>query len=225
HIPFVLDLPESDNTDPAALGTLRGHLARANPQSKALIEAVAARASSPESESGSKSDTGSPPVLERDVMVLFNAPVHHYVTPKFYTETKPATGKVVPTWDYAAVQVYGKATVHCDARADATSAFLSKQITDLSAHAETEIMGHERPWQVADAPDSYVELLKKAIIGIEIRIESMGGKWKMSQESGEGDLNGVIHGFEGLGTEDGSRMAEIIRERRELRDARKNAHP
>ncbi|KAI0682290.1 putative FMN-binding domain-containing protein, partial [Cerioporus squamosus] len=115
HIPWLLDVPpDAKETD---LGTLRGHMARANPQVKAMIAELTS--------SGSRT-------LSRDVLVLFNLPAHHYVTPKFYTETKPATGKTAPTWDYAAVQVYGRATVYFDAKAEETDAFLSRSLRDLS---------------------------------------------------------------------------------------------
>ena len=61
-----------------------------------------------------------------------------------------------------------------------------------------------------------VALLKKAIVGVEIEITDMGGKWKMSQEMGEGDREGVVEGFEGMGTELGRCMAQTVRERAEL---------
>jgi transcriptional regulator len=64
--------------------------------------------------------------LEQEVLVLFTATSHHYVTPKFYTETKPVTAKVVPTWNYSAVQGYGRATLYFDSKSDVTSEFLSK---------------------------------------------------------------------------------------------------
>lgn len=93
HVPWVLDVPE----DPSgtAAGKLRGHMARANPQTKALIEAVT---NSQIAKGNTEHLNG---VLEQEVMVLFNGPVHHYVTPKFYKETKPATGKVVSTFSKA----------------------------------------------------------------------------------------------------------------------------
>lgn len=206
HIPWILDV-QDDNSE-TELGTLRGHMARANPQSKSLIEHLSA--------SAPPTATTGPRKLERDVMVLFNGPAHHYVTPKFYVDTKPATGKVVPTWNYAAVQVYGKLSVYYDTRDPSTDAFLSRAVADLSQLAETQIMGYERPWQVGDAPGSYVELLKKAIIGIEIEITDMGGKWKMSQEMKEGDNQGVEDGFNALGTEEGKKMAGMVRTRRKV---------
>lgn len=196
HIPWILDVEDEAST--TEFGTLRGHMARANPQTKAIIDSLAS--------DGSPSSNQ----LEKEVMILFNSPVHHYVTPKFYKETKPTTAKVVPTWDYTAVQVYGKATIYLDSTADL---FLTKQIADLSQYSETHIMKHESPWQVDDAPAKYVELLKKAIIGIEVKITDMGGKWKMSQELKEGDRQGVIEGFKGMGSEEGMKLAETIKER------------
>ncbi|ATY59403.1 FMN-binding split barrel [Cordyceps militaris] len=216
HIPFLLDV--EDESSETEQGVLRGHMARANPHSKALVEAATA--------AGASSD-GS---LPHEVLVLFNSPVQHYVTPKFYTETKPATGKVVPTWNYAAAQVYGRITVHHDTASSAAAArFLSKQLADLSDMSERAIMGYTgegaapTAWKVADAPDRYTALLSKAIIGIEITIDRLQGKFKMSQEMGDGDRAGVVAGFRGLGTELGDRMAATVEERAELKKARKAA--
>ncbi|GJN74076.1 transcriptional protein [Purpureocillium lilacinum] len=212
HIPFILDV--KDDADESELGVLRGHLARQNPQSKAMMDAAAQEPSAQN-------------VLEDEVMVLFSAAAHHYVTPKFYTETKPSTGKVVPTWNYAAAQAYGKARIFYDSKADETGAFLSQQIHDLSKHAETSVMGYTGagdrpgPWSVSDAPEPYIKLLQKNIIGIEITIERLEGKFKMSQEMQRGDRDGVIQGFENLGSEVGSQMADLVRERAELKEARK----
>ncbi|KAH7119914.1 putative FMN-binding domain-containing protein [Dendryphion nanum] len=207
HIPWVLDI--SDDTDGENLGTLRGHMARANPQAKSIIEHL---------KSTSEED-GKPRTLTEDVMILFNGPAHHYVTPKFYRETKPTTGKVVPTWNYSAVQVYGRATIYFDSKSPTTSSYLDKQIRDLSNNAEKQIMGFtEKPWEVDDAPVNYVEALKKAIIGLEIEITDLGGKWKMSQEMSKGDREGVAEGFEGLGSEVGRAMGRCVREKGEVRE-------
>lgn len=206
HIPFVFDSQDDDSP-----GTLRGHMARQNPQAKAMIEALQAQ-----------STTASQ--LEEEVLILFNGPAHHYVTPKFYTETKPDTGKVVPTWNYSAVQAYGKITVYHDAKSEHTNEYLTKQLHELSQQSETEIMGYTGKdgkadsWKVTDAPDRYIELKKKGIIGIEIRIERLEGKAKMSQEMAEGDRRGVVDGFTRLGTENGNEMARTVEERGELRN-------
>ncbi|WVQ84783.1 hypothetical protein IAT38_006940 [Cryptococcus sp. DSM 104549] len=201
HIPFVLDTasPDDDSEDK---GTLRAHMARANPQAKAIVETLR--------ESGEQE-------LEQDVLILFNSPVHSYVTPKFYVETKPADGKVVPTWDYAAVQVYGKARVYY-ANDGATGAFLQQQVEDLSEQGEQRMLKKqgregEKTWKVGDAPEKYVEILKKAIIGLEIKISKIEGRFKLSQEEGDGDWTGVVEGFKAIGTEEGKAMAAMIEER------------
>ncbi|KAF5337658.1 hypothetical protein D9758_012996 [Tetrapyrgos nigripes] len=217
HIPFILDV--SDDESPTELGKLRGHMARANPQTKAMIAELTSRASA-DSSSSSKTCT-----LSKEVLVLFNGPVHHYVTPKFYKQTKPTTGKVVPTWDYAAVQVYGRVTIYHDTQDDETDAFISRAISDLTSFSETTQTGrgveHGEPWGVEDSPETYVALLKKAIIGIEIEITDIGGKWKMSQEMKGGDHEGVIEGFEAMGSEAGKAMAETVRQRGKLADEKK----
>ncbi|KAK1494747.1 transcriptional regulator [Colletotrichum tamarilloi] len=103
HNPFVLDA--QDESSDFELGRLRGHLARANPQSKDIVEEL------------SRGESGTAVItLQRNVLVVFTSPVQHYVTPRFYTEKKPVNGKVVPTWNYSAVQVYGKATVYINSK-------------------------------------------------------------------------------------------------------------
>ena len=201
HIPFILDL---DETDDSKLSTLRGHIARQNPQSKAIIESL-----------GAPTQTR---VLDQEVLVLFTSTIQHYVTPKFYTQTKPDSGKVVPTWNYAAAQVYGKARIYHKSAAEETVEFLVKQIDDLSRYAEEDLMGHEKAWKVADAPERYIELLRKNIIGIEIEIDRMEGKFKMSQEM-SGDRNGIVDGFESLETGIGQKMASLVKERGDFKDA------
>ncbi|KAK2749087.1 hypothetical protein CKAH01_06584 [Colletotrichum kahawae] len=201
HVPFVLDV--DNESDDAELGRLRGHLARQNPQSKAMIDAI-------------QSSNDSSTTLEQEVLVLFTAAPHHYVTPKFYTETKPTTAKA-----------YGRATVHFDSKSDTASSFLSKQIDDLSRHTETSVMDYTGkgdrpgPWKVSDAPERYIELMKKNIIGIEIVIERLEGKFKMSQEMRKGDREGVIRGFQSLDSEGGQVMANLVKERSDLKESAK----
>ncbi|WWD15611.1 hypothetical protein CI109_100033 [Kwoniella shandongensis] len=200
HIPFVLSTLEDDPEDK---GKLRGHMARANPQAKAIIDAL--------NESGEDE-------LSEEVLILFNAPVHSYVTPKFYVESKPADGKVVPTWDFAAVQVYGRATIHYKNN-DATGSFLQQQVEDLSREGEQSMLkrsgkeGIERPWKVSDAPQKYVDTLKKGIIGIEITIERIEGRFKLHQEVSDGDWQGVVDGFKALGTSEGDTMVAMLEQR------------
>jgi transcriptional regulator len=208
HIPFVLDV--EDETSETELGTLRGHMARANPQSKAMMDILSAPDRPPTAEAS---------VLEQEVLVLFTSPTHHYVTPKFYTKTKPETGKVVPTWNYAAAQAYGRARIYFDTKSPETSEYLSRQVDALTRQCEGSIMGYTGkdgqpgPWAVSDAPERYVELLKKAIIGIEITIDRLEGKFKMSQEGDAGDIEGVARGFEAMETDVAQDMAKVVRER------------
>lgn len=215
HIPFILDVQDEDSE--SELGVLRGHLSRQNPQSKAMIEALQAQPPS------------SNNILEEEVLVLFTSVAQHYVTPKFYKETKPETGKVVPTWNYAASQVYGKAKIYWDHKAPETATFLSKQTRDLSQHAETSVMGYTGvdgrpgPWSVSDAPERYIELQQKGIIGIEIKIERLEGKFKMSQEMGHGDREGVIEGFANLKSEVGDQISELVKQRGEIKDKKASA--
>ncbi|KFY28459.1 hypothetical protein V493_02923 [Pseudogymnoascus sp. VKM F-4281 (FW-2241)] len=227
HIPWIVDGDDEDSE--AGLGRLRGHIARQNPQAKAMIESL-----TPElSETGitpELSETGIPAPLkthlEEDVLVLFNGPVHHYVTPQFYTETKPTSGKVVPTWDYEAVEVYGTARIYFDTRSEEFGDFLTQQLSDLSQHSETSIMGYGKdsksnPWEVTDAPSRYIDLLKKNIIGIEVEVKSMAGRFKLSQEKKKGDRDGVIKGFQRMESAVGAQMADIIEQRAALFDAEK----
>jgi transcriptional regulator len=105
--------------------------------------------------------------------------------PKFYTETKPETGKVVPTWNYSSVQVYGKATILFDSHNEDTGSFPQQKISDLTKHSEETIMHHTSggnlsAWEVSDAPSRFIEILNKNIIRIEINIKRLEGKFKMS---------------------------------------------
>ena len=210
HIPMVLDAPSE--TEP---GVLRCHIARQNPQSKAMIEELTSGAN----------PKGNGGVLEHEVLVTFTADYHHYVTPKFYVETKPDTGKVVPTWNYAAAQAYGRAKVYFDSKAENTGAFLDSQIASLTRNSEADIMGYTgeegqpKAWKVTDAPGNYIEILKKNIIGIEIKVDRLVGKFKMSQEMRKGDREGVADGFLGLKSEIAQGVGKMVKQRGELKDA------
>ena len=113
------------------------------------------------------------PVWRRDggdALVLFQGP-QAYVSPALYQE-KAVTGKVVPTWDY--VVVHARGTL----RAIDDPAWLQAFLQGLTARHEAP---RERPWAVTDAPPAYIDTLKRAIVGIEIVLSDLHGKWKMSQ--------------------------------------------
>jgi transcriptional regulator len=144
-------------------GKLRAHLAKANPQWRLLA------------------DSPTSPVL-----VVFQG-ADAYVTPSWY-ETKRETGKVVPTWNYAIVQVRGTVRVIEDAD------WIARQITDLTMSQEGS---RETPWAVADAPPAFIQSQIKGIVGLEIEITDISGKWKVSQNRPVADRVGVAEGLEG----------------------------
>lgn len=152
-VPFHLDAAASEK------GTLRLHLARANPQWRDLADGA-------------------------ELLVVFQG-ADSYVTPSWY-ETKRETGKVVPTWNYAVVQVRGAARVIEDAD------WLLAQITALTTQHETP---REKPWAVSDAPEAYVKAQMKGIVGVEIEIAAIEGKWKVSQNRPVADRASVAAGL------------------------------
>ncbi|CAG7960034.1 unnamed protein product [Penicillium nalgiovense] len=165
HIPWVLDSettlePEfakeakvADDT-PAPphppMGVLRGHIARQNPQSKAMVESASEYTKTtsipgafPITSSVEEPTTSTGHTLPGEVLIVFTSPVDHYITPNFYTESKLATGRVAPTWNYAAVQVYGRATIYHDTKDEQTELFLRHQLGDLARLGEEGVMGFQ----------------------------------------------------------------------------------
>jgi transcriptional regulator len=110
------------------------------------------------------------------VLIVFQG-VQTYVTPSWY-ETKRETHKVVPTWNYVIVQARGKVRVIEDAH------WLAEQITELTATHEAS---RPEPWKVSDAPDSFIQAQIKGIVGIEVEISQLEGKWKVSQNRSAAD--------------------------------------
>ena len=133
-----------------------------------------------------------------ECLIVFQGP-QDYVTPSWY-ETKRETGKVVPTWNYATVHAWGKARLIPDA------AWLLYHLNSLTRHKEGE---RPAPWEVADAPDAYIASQMKGIVGIEIEIARMEGKFKVSQNRPEEDRKGVLAGFRGRGEH---QMAALVAE-------------
>ena len=168
-VPFVLDPSASK------LGTLKVHIARANPQWRDLQE-------------------------KPDALVVFQGH-DHYITPSWYA-TKRETGKVVPTWNYTMVQTKGRAKVMDDA-------WLARQIEELTQTLESR---RDRPWAVGDAPADFIAMQRRAIVGIEIEIVDIRGKWKASQNRSAADREGVVSGLEALGDDEALAMADIVRE-------------
>jgi len=162
-----------------ALGTLRGHVARANPVWKAHRP-------------------------DAEAMAVFQGP-QCYITPAYYA-TKAATGKVVPTWNYATVHAHGPLRVIEDA------AWLRRFVEQLTDRHEATRPAGEVPWQVSDAPEAFIETMIQAIVGIELPIARLEGKWKVSQNRPDEDRAGVVAGLE-VGDPMQRAMAELVRER------------
>ena len=120
----------------------------------------------------------------REVLAVFQG-VNSYITPSWYA-LKQETGKVVPTWNYAIVQVRGTARIRDDA------AWLRTQIAALTADHEA---ARAAPWEVADAPDAFIAAQLKGIIGVEIAITAIDGKWKVSQNRPAADIARVAQGL------------------------------
>ena len=123
--------------------------------------------------------------IERQkILAVFQGP-QAYISPSNY-ETKRETGKVVPTWNYVMVQARGTARVHQN------SDWLKPQVEALTSVHEGQ---RSTPWAVSDAPDDYIASQLRGIVGIEIVIESIEGKWKVSQNRPEADRRGVVAGL------------------------------
>jgi transcriptional regulator len=167
-VPFLLDRAASK------LGTLKAHVARANPQWRDLQ-------ASPEA------------------LVVFQG-ADHYVSPSWY-QSKQETHKVVPTWNYVMVQARGAARVIED------DEWLQRQIAALTARQEAS---RDAPWAVGDAPPDFIALQRKAIVGIEIEITDIRGKWKTSQNRSAADRAGVVQGLEAIGDEAAEAMARLV---------------
>ena len=132
-----------------------------------------------------------------EALVVFQG-ADAYITPSWYA-TKRETGKVVPTWNYVMVQARGAPRVVEGAE------WLRAQIEQLTKEREAS---REKPWAVGDAPEDFIAMQMRAIVGVEIEVADLRGKWKASQNRPPADREGVMEGL----TENGDPMAEIVRE-------------
>ncbi len=122
------------------------------------------------------------------VLIVFQGE-EAYVTPSWYA-SKQEHGKVVPTWNYAMVQARGVAQVH------EAPEWLLPQVTAVT---ETQESDRREPWQVADAPERFIEVQMRGIVGVSIEVTDITGKWKVSQNRSEADRAGVVSGLSGAG--------------------------
>jgi transcriptional regulator len=168
EIPFVVDATTG------GLGTLRAHVARANPL-------------------WTRHDASKP------VLLVFKG-LQAYISPSWYA-TKAEHGKVVPTWNYIVVQASGK--LH---HKDGDAVWLRSQLDTITGSQEKRL---PRPWQVGDAPDDYIAQMMRAIVGIEIPIDSLIGKWKVSQNQPLANRESVVTALQGHAAP----MAQAVRDR------------
>jgi transcriptional regulator len=168
-------LPWLIDPGPTPLGTLRGHVARANPVWR-------------EAQDG-------------EVLVVFQGP-QAYVSPGWYP-SKAEHGKVVPTWNYVMVQARGRL------RAVEDAAWLHALVSRLSDTHEAPM---PRPWSVADAPPDYIDKMLAAIVGLEVEITALTGKWKVSQNRGAADRDGVARGMAQRPGDAAQAMAALVRD-------------
>ena len=119
-----------------------------------------------------------------EALAVFQGP-QAYITPSWYP-TKHETGKVTPTWNYAVVHAYGRLRIIDDPD------WLRTHVERLTDCLEA---GRPTPWRVGDAPDDYVAKLLRAIVGFELPIARLQGKWKVSQNRGDADRRGVSAGL------------------------------
>ena len=165
HIPLHLSAVSG------GFGSLRGHVARANPVWQDLVPEV-------------------------DALAVFHGP-QGYISPSLYP-AKKQHGQVVPTWNYAVVHAYGTLNVIED------PAWLRSQLEALTCQSEA---GLAAPWAVADAPREYIDRLAAEIVGIEMVITRLNGKWKASQNQSPENQAGVVAG---LGEQGATELAALV---------------
>ncbi|NIX76772.1 FMN-binding negative transcriptional regulator [Microvirga terricola] len=138
----------------------------------------------------------------QEALVVFQG-VESYITPSWY-EAKRETGKVVPTWNYVIVQAYGRM------RAIDDPEWLLRQISDVTRHQEA---GRPEPWSTADAPADFLAAQLKGIVGVEIEVTRIEGKWKVSQNRSDTDRQRVAAGLRDDAHEEAHAMADLVETR------------
>ena len=134
-----------------------------------------------------------------DALVIFQGP-QVYVSPSWYP-TKREHGKAVPTWNYVIVHARGRMRVIDD------PAWLRPKLETLVDQHEAGLADR---WQISDAPADYIDKMITAIVGIEIEIVDLKGKWKTSQNQPEINRAGVVSGLRLQDTTDAQQMADLV---------------
>jgi transcriptional regulator len=141
-----------------------------------------------------------PTEANREGLAVFTGP-QHYISPQWYP-SKRDHGKVVPTWNYIAVHVRGRLTFRTDAE------WLWQMLEVLTNEQEGPL---GTGWRITDAPKDFIDEQLAAIVGVELTVETIEGKWKLSQNRTAIDREGVIAGLESVGSELAREMARVMR--------------
>jgi transcriptional regulator len=136
-----------------------------------------------------------------DALAIF-AGDQHYISPNWYPGTKEH-GKEVPTWNYVVVHAYGPLKVVQDEHWLLTNV---EKLTDIHE------AGSPVPWKVGDAPADFIKSQLKGIVGLELSIQRLEGKWKVSQNRTEAERKGVIEGLSKLNTHESLAMKALVEE-------------
>jgi transcriptional regulator len=134
------------------------------------------------------------------VLVVFTG-ARHYISPGWYA-TKQQTGKVVPTWNYSTVHARGCIRFIEDV------AWLARLVDSLTDEHESR---RTPTWHVADAPTEYIDSMLQGIVGFEIQVQQLEGKFKASQNRSAADREGVVQGLRAAGLA-AADIAELCRE-------------
>jgi transcriptional regulator len=126
---------------------------------------------------------------------------HHYISASWYPGTQEH-GKEVPTWNYAVVHAYGTLRLVEDAQ------WLMAHLESLT---DTHEASSERPWKVTDAPGDFIKTLLNGIIGLELPIRRLEGKWKVSQNRTARDRQAVVEELTKLGTPESLAMRDLVK--------------
>ena len=137
-----------------------------------------------------------------DALAIF-AGHHHYISPTWYPETREH-GKEVPTWNYVVVHAYGPLKLIEDTH------WLRKHVESLTNIHEA---ASPVPWNVSDAPADFIQSLLHGIVGLELPIRRMEGKWKVSQNRTESERQGVLEGLTRLDTPESRAMKALVEEK------------
>lgn len=123
-----------------------------------------------------------------------------YITPSWYP-SKQEHGKAVPTWNYAVVHAHGLPRVIEDAE------WILRHLAELTDEHER---AQASPWKLSDAPEDFTGRLVESLVGIEIPISRLQGKWKVSQNRPRADKLGVVAGLQSMADEESRTMAEMV---------------